>query len=118
RRRELKSVTFLIVRDRSRLAQAVLSSSPVRPDSSTAGLPEETVVAVTGTVVANEQAPGGAELTGPTVTPLSGPATPPPFDLYRPAVTAGLPTILDHAPTTLRHPGLRAGCEIAAASGA
>jgi nondiscriminating aspartyl-tRNA synthetase len=116
RRRELKSVTFLIVRDRSGLAQAVLSSSPVRPDSSTAGLPEETVVAVTGTAVANEQAPGGVELADPVVTPLSGPATPPPFDLYRPAVTAGLPTILDHAPTTLRHPVLRAGFEIAAAS--
>jgi nondiscriminating aspartyl-tRNA synthetase len=116
RRRELKSVTFLIVRDRSGLAQAVLSSSPVRPDSSTAGLPEETVVAVTGTAVANEQAPGGVELVDPVVTPLSGPATPPPFDLYRPAVTAGLPTILDHAPTTLRHPVLRAGFEIAAAS--
>jgi nondiscriminating aspartyl-tRNA synthetase len=116
RRRELKSVTFLIVRDRSGLAQAVLSSRLVRPDSSTAGLPEETVVAVTGTVVANKQAPGGVELTDPVVTPLSGPATPPPFDLYRPAVTAGLPTILDHAPTTLRHPALRAGFEIAAAS--
>jgi nondiscriminating aspartyl-tRNA synthetase len=116
RRRELKSVTFLIVRDRSGLAQAVLSSGPVRPGSSTAGLPEETVVAVTGTAVANEQAPGGVELADPVVTPLSGPATPPPFDLYRPAVTAGLPTILDHAPTTLRHPVLRAGFEIAAAS--
>jgi nondiscriminating aspartyl-tRNA synthetase len=116
RRRELKSVTFLIVRDRSGLAQVVLKSSPVRPGSPTAGLPEETVVAVTGTVAANEQAPGGVELTGPVVTPLSGPATPPPFDLYRPAVTAGLPTILDHAPTTLRHPALRAGFEIAAAS--
>jgi nondiscriminating aspartyl-tRNA synthetase len=116
RRRELKSVTFLIIRDRSGLAQAVLKSGPVRPDSPTAGLPEETVVAVTGTVAANEQAPGGVELTGPVVTPLSGPATPPPFDLYRPAVTAGLPTILDHAPTTLRHPVLRAGFEISAAS--
>ena len=116
RRRELKSVTFLIVRDRSGLAQVVLDSRNVRTDSSAAGLSEETVVAVTGTAVANQQAPGGVELTEPLVTPLSGPATPPPFDLYRPAVTAGLPTILDHAPTTLRHPALRAGFEIAAAS--
>ncbi len=50
------------------------------------------------------------------MTALSEPAEPPPFDLYRPAVTAGLPTILDHAPTTLRHPSLRAGLRIAAAS--
>ena len=111
RRRELKSVTFLIVRDRSGLAQAVLPAGEAAPD-----LPEETVIQVAGTVTANPQAPGGAELTDPVVTPLSGPATPPPFDLYRPSVTAGLPTILDHAPTTLRHPALKAGFEIAAAS--
>jgi nondiscriminating aspartyl-tRNA synthetase len=116
RRRKLKSVTFLIVRDRSGLAQVVLSSLPVRNGTADPGLPEETVVEVTGTVVANDQAPGGFELTGPQVTPLSGPAAPPPFDLYRPAVTAGLPTVLDHAPVTLRHPALRAGFEIAAAS--
>jgi nondiscriminating aspartyl-tRNA synthetase len=111
RRRELKSVTFLIVRDRSGLAQAVLPA-----DESPTGLPEETVIQVVGAVTASAQAPGGAEITDPVVTPLSGPATPPPFDLYRPSVTASLPTILDHAPTTLRHPVLRAGFEIAAAS--
>jgi nondiscriminating aspartyl-tRNA synthetase len=111
RRRELKSVTFLIVRDRSGLAQAVLPA-----DESPPGLPEETVIQVVGAVTASAQAPGGAEITDPVVTPLSGPATPPPFDLYRPSVTASLPTILDHAPTTLRHPVLRAGFEIAAAS--
>jgi nondiscriminating aspartyl-tRNA synthetase len=116
RRRELKSVTFLIVRDRSGLAQVVLSSLTQREGADHRGLPEETVVEVTGTAVANDQAPGGVEVTGSRVTPLSGPAAPPPFDLYRPAVTAGLPTILDHAPVTLRHPALRAGFEIAAAS--
>ncbi|HTS99933.1 MAG TPA: aspartate--tRNA(Asn) ligase [Streptosporangiaceae bacterium] len=116
RRRELKSVTFLIIRDRSGLAQAVLYPHPSRSGPPAAGLPEETVVAVTGAVTASAQAPGGVELTQPRVTALSGPAEPPPFDLYRPAVTAGLPTILDHAPATLRHPVLRSGFEIAAAS--
>jgi nondiscriminating aspartyl-tRNA synthetase len=109
RRRELKSVTFLIVRDRAGLAQVVL------PPGTACDLPEETVVQVHGLVTASPQAPGGAELTEPTVTALSAPAVPPPFDLYRPALTATLPTILDHAPTTLRHPQLRAGFEIAAA---
>jgi nondiscriminating aspartyl-tRNA synthetase len=116
RRRELKSVTFLIVRDRSGLAQVVFSGLTQREAAAGRGLPEETVVEVTGTVVANGQAPGGVELAGPRVTPLSDPAVAPPFDLYRPAVTAGLPTILDHAPVALRHPALRAGFEIAAAS--
>jgi nondiscriminating aspartyl-tRNA synthetase len=79
-------------------------------------LPEETIIAVEGLVTANQQAPGGAEITDAAITSLSGPAKPPPFDLYRPAINATLPVILDHAPTTLRHPRLRAGFEIAAAS--
>ena len=114
RRRELKSVTFLIVRDRSGLAQVVISGHDAA--SAVADLTEETPVTVTGRVVASEQAPGGAEITSPTVTPLSEPAVPPPFDLYRPTVTAALPTVLDHAPTSLRHPTLAAGLRIAAAS--
>jgi nondiscriminating aspartyl-tRNA synthetase len=109
RRRDLKSVTFLIIRDRSGLAQVVLRDQP--PD-----LPEETVIQVRGMVMASLQAPGGAELTDPVITQLSAPAAPPPFDLYRPAITAGLPAILDNAPTTLRHPLLRAGFELASAS--
>ncbi|HUJ04924.1 MAG TPA: aspartate--tRNA(Asn) ligase [Streptosporangiaceae bacterium] len=111
RKRELKSLTFLIVRDRTGLAQVVI---PAGADLSR--LTEETVVAATGLVTASSQAPGGAELTEPELCPLSEPAEPPPFDLYRPTVTAALPTVLDHAPATLRHPLLRAGLEIAAAS--
>jgi nondiscriminating aspartyl-tRNA synthetase len=119
RRRELKSVTFLIIRDRAGLAQVVLPSGPAGaqvsgPEFAT----EETVVQVEGLVVANPQAPGGAELTEPVLARLSGPVQPPPFDLYRPALTATLPTILDHAPTTLRHEQLRAGFEVSAASAA
>jgi nondiscriminating aspartyl-tRNA synthetase len=128
RRRELKSVTFLIIRDRSGLAQVVLrdhtapgttgttGTTPGGALSGPGGVPEETVLMVEGLVSASRQAPGGAELTSPVITALSGPAAAPPFDLYRPAISAALPAILDHAPTTLRHPRLRAGFEIAAAS--
>jgi nondiscriminating aspartyl-tRNA synthetase len=120
RRRELKTVTFWIIRDRSGLAQVVLPSADAERLASSAGatgaLPEETVIQVTGLVQASSQAPGGAELTQPELSMLSEAAEPPPFDLYRPAVTAGLPTVLDHAPTTLRHPLIRAGLEISAAS--
>ena len=107
RGRELKSVTFVIVRDRAGLTQ-VVTSGPAPA--------EETVVEVTGLVIANPKAPGGAELTSPTVTVLGEAVLPPPFDLYRPTVTATLPTILDSAPVALRHPALRAQFEIAAAS--
>ena len=121
RRRELKSVTFLVIRDRAGLAQVVLPAAGTESTSQEAELAqvsEETVLQVEGLVVANAQAPGGAELTQPEVVMLSGRAEPPPFDLYRPRLTATLPTILDQAPTTLRHPLLRSGFEIAAASAA
>ncbi|HEY2442060.1 MAG TPA: aspartate--tRNA(Asn) ligase [Streptosporangiaceae bacterium] len=116
RSRQLKSMTFLIVRDRSGLAQVLLADAAAMQAAS--ALTEETVIAVDGTVTASSQAPGGAELTDPVITPLSGPATGPSFDLYRPTVTATLPTILDQAPASLRHPRLRAPFEISAAAAA
>ncbi|MFG1695582.1 aspartate--tRNA(Asn) ligase [Nonomuraea sp. NPDC049309] len=120
RRRRLKSVSFLVVRDRAGLAQAVTANDPPsgtrQAGPSDWGLPaEETVVAVTGTVAANPQAPGGHELVEPSIEVLARPGAAPPFDLYRPAVTAALPTVLDHAPVALRHPLLRAPLKIAAA---
>ncbi|MFC0004320.1 aspartate--tRNA(Asn) ligase [Micromonospora siamensis] len=114
RRRLLKSVAFLIVRDAAGLTQVVVTD----PDGRAAltRLTEETVVEVVGTVVTNETAPAGVELTDPTVRPLGDPAVPPPFDLYRPVLTAGLPTQLDHAPTALRHPTRSAALRISAAA--
>jgi nondiscriminating aspartyl-tRNA synthetase len=108
RRRLLKSVSFLIVRDRAGLAQVVAGPGDLPA--------EESVVRVTGTVTASPQAPDGVELTEPEIDTLSRPSGPPPFDLFRPAVQAGLPALLDHAPLALRHPALRAPLEISAAS--
>ncbi|WBB91971.1 aspartate--tRNA(Asn) ligase [Verrucosispora sp. WMMC514] len=114
RRRLLKSVAFLIVRDAAGLAQVVVTDPVVRAE--VAALPEETVVEVVATVVANAAAPGGLELTDPTVRPLGPPAAPPPFDLYRPELSATLPTQLDHAPVALRHPTRSAALRISAAA--
>ncbi|MEV4713339.1 aspartate--tRNA(Asn) ligase [Micromonospora sp. NPDC049374] len=114
RRRLLKSVAFLIVRDAAGLAQVVVTDPAVRAD--VAALPEETVVEVVATVVTNAAAPGGLELTDPTVRPLGPPAVPPPFDLYRPDLAATLPTQLDHAPVALRHPTRSAALRISAAA--
>ncbi|MEU1886059.1 aspartate--tRNA(Asn) ligase [Micromonospora rifamycinica] len=114
RRRLLKSVAFLIVRDAAGLTQVVVTDPAVR--AAVTALPEETVVEVVGTVTANGTAPAGVELTDPTVRPLGPPAVPPPFDLYRPALTATLPTQLDHAPVALRHPTRAAALRIAAAA--
>jgi nondiscriminating aspartyl-tRNA synthetase len=113
RRRRLSRVAFLVVRDRSGLAQVVIGDEAThrRLDE----LCEETVVSVEGTVVANPKAPGGAELTDPRITVL-GSAAPPPVELWRPALAAGLPTLLDHAPVTWRHPARAAVWRLAAAS--
>ncbi|MEV5633957.1 aspartate--tRNA(Asn) ligase [Micromonospora tulbaghiae] len=114
RRRLLKSVAFLIVRDAAGLAQAVVAAPAVREQVE--ALTEETVVEVVGTVVANPAAPAGVEVVEPTVRPLGPPAVPPPFDLYRPVLTAGLPAQLDNAPTALRHPSRSAALRISAAA--
>ncbi|MEV6281415.1 aspartate--tRNA(Asn) ligase [Kribbella sp. NPDC051770] len=112
RRRRLAAVSFLVLRDRSGLAQIVLKGAQEQLDE----LSEETVVQVTGTVAANPQAPGGAELVDPVIVPLTEPARTPPIELWRPAVGAGLPVVLDNAPVALRHPAVRAGWEVAAAA--
>lgn len=114
RHRSLKSVSFLILRDRSGLAQ-IVCAEPAEL-AAAAELGEETVLEVVGTATANPQAPGGVELTGPSIRVLSSKAEQPPFELYRPIVPATLPVVLDHAPVALRHPRLRAPHELAAAS--
>ena len=109
RRRELARVTYLVLRDRSGLAQVVLPAGTVVP-------PEETTVRVTGTATANAQAPGGVEVTEARVEALTEPADTPPAELWRPALDVSLPTLLDHAPVLWRHPAQRARWELAAAS--
>lgn len=124
RRRALATVTFLVLRDRTGLAQVVIRTAAGQdgvghgaPDVP----PEETTVEVTGTVTANPQAPGGVEVTGLrdtglVITPLTDPAETPPVELWRPALTAALPTLLDHAAVAWRHPAQKARWEVAAAS--
>ncbi len=109
RRRELATVAFVVIRDRSGLAQVVVRDGSALP-------PEETTVEVVGTATANPQAPGGMEVTDPVITPLTEPAATPPVELWRPELNASLPTLLDHAPVTWRHPAQRARWELAAAS--
>jgi nondiscriminating aspartyl-tRNA synthetase len=108
RRRVLARVTFLIVRDRAGLAQVVVPPGVPLPG-------EESVVEVTGRVVASDVAPGGFEVVYEAIEVLSE-AEPPPVELFRPSVEAGLPALLDHAAVTLRHPARRAVFAAAAAA--
>ncbi|MEU4216171.1 aspartate--tRNA(Asn) ligase [Actinoplanes sp. NPDC026623] len=114
RRRLLKSVAFLIVRDAAGLTQAVVTEPGLRCRIET--LPEESVVELTGTVTANPAAPAGVELTGPALRVLSAVGVPLPFELHRPALTASMPTQLDHAALALRHPARAAALRVSAAA--
>lgn len=114
RRRRLATVAFAVVRDRSGLVQVVVRDEDTRRRLD--GLGEETVVAVSGRCVANPQAPGGVEVVDPRIEPLGEPAETPPVELWRPELTVALPTLLDQAATTWRHPRRQAAWRVAAAS--
>ena len=114
RQRQLSRVTFLIVRDRSGLAQVVVGDRAQA--ERLAGLAPETVVSVTGRAVAAEQAPGGVEVHEPQIEVIGEPADRPPLELWRPTLAAQLPTRLDLAPLALRHPLAQAVFRVAAAS--
>jgi nondiscriminating aspartyl-tRNA synthetase len=114
RRRVLARVTFLVVRDRSGQIQVVVRDPHALQVVQECG--EETVVAVVGVATHNATARGGVEVTDPQITLLGEPAQTPPVEVWRPRLDAGLPTILDHAAVSWRHPARRARWELAAAS--
>jgi len=114
RRRQLAVVSFLVLRDRAGLAQVVVRDDAAR--AALADIGEESAVRVKGSAVANPAAPGGVEVVDPVIEVLAQAAEPPPVELHRPTLTASLPTILDTAYVTLRHPRLAAVHRIAAAA--
>ncbi|AGL15367.1 aspartate--tRNA(Asn) ligase [Actinoplanes sp. N902-109] len=114
RRRLLKSVAFLIVRDATGLSQVVVTDPAVRAEVE--ALTEETVIEVTGTITANPAAPAGVELTEPSIRVLGSVAVPLPFDLHRPELSATMATQLDHAAVALRHASRVEALRVAAAA--
>ncbi len=111
--RRLKHVGFLIVRDAHGTVQTVVDEDALLALLRKLG--HETVVVVTGTVEACPAAPGGVEVRVSEMQVLGEAATPP-FDLFRPDLGLPLPTMLDHAALSLRHPRRRAVLQVAAAS--
>lgn len=112
--RHLAKLSFLLLRDASGIAQVVIDEDTVR--STTADLLPETVIEIDGVVVAASQAPGGVELHAPNITVLGLPGAAPPFEMRRPELKASLPSLLDHAAVSLRHPRIRAAFAVSAAS--
>ena len=112
--RQLSRVTFLVVRDRTGLAQAVVEQPALRAELGE--LAAETVLELDGDAIATPQAPGGIEVHAQTLRVLAAPTEAPPIELRRPRLKEQLPTILDHSAIALRHPRERAKHALAAAS--
>ena len=114
RLRRLGSVSFLILRDGRGTAQVVVEDAELA--NRLAALHPESVLSVEGLAVAETQAPRGVEVRASVIEVLSAACAAPPFDLFRPALRAQLPTLLDHAALALRQPRRRALWQLAAAA--
>src|SRR4051812_18495764 len=84
RLRQLKEVSFLVLRDAKGLAQIVVEDPALAEQL--AQLPLESVLEIEGLVIAEPQAPGGVEIHQPAIKVLTSAAESPPLDLYRPTL--------------------------------
>jgi nondiscriminating aspartyl-tRNA synthetase len=109
--RRLGQVNFLLLRDSTGLAQAVLSKEDLAPLEN---LQMETVLEVCGVVSETPAAPSGVELHDVEVNVITPVADVLPFELNKPDVAATLPVFLDHATVGHRHPRRRAILRLAA----
>jgi nondiscriminating aspartyl-tRNA synthetase len=103
KKRLLGGLNFLTVRDRSGLAQNLIDSKDEL--EKLRGMQIGTVVSFTGTVVADERAPGGAELHDVTVEVLSAVTEEPPIEIDKPIShkSENLDTLFEHRVLNLRN---------------
>ncbi|MDQ5932575.1 MAG: nondiscriminating aspartyl-tRNA synthetase [Patescibacteria group bacterium] len=103
KKRLLGGLNFLTVRDRSGLAQSLIDSKDEL--EKLRGLQIGTVVSFTGTVVADERAPGGAELHDVAVEVLSPVTDEPPIEIDKPIShkSENLDTLFEHRVLSLRN---------------
>lgn len=110
--RRLGGVNFIVLRDGWGTLQAVTEEeADLAP---LAGCALESVIRLEGVVVSSAQAAAGVELRQPQVTVVTAVDAPPPIPLHKQRIRAGLPTRLDHAVITGRHPQQRAVYRLAA----
>ena len=103
KKRLLGGLNFLTVRDRSGLAQSLVDSKD--EIEKLRGMQIGTVVSFTGTVVADERAPGGAELHDVTIEVLSAVTDEPPIEIDKPIShkSENLDTLFEHRVLNLRN---------------
>jgi nondiscriminating aspartyl-tRNA synthetase len=103
KKRLLGGLNFLTVRDRSGLAQSLIDNKEEL--EKLRGMQIGTVVAFTGTVVADERAPGGAELHDVSIEVLSPVTDEPPIEIDKPIShkSENLDTLFEHRVLNLRN---------------
>jgi nondiscriminating aspartyl-tRNA synthetase len=102
--RDMGGIGFVILRDRSGLAQLVLAEGTGALASE---LTLESVIRVRGVPALNEKAPGGVELKVNFLEILSRAAPDLPYQVNGDAAKTGLEAILDNRPLSLRNPKIR-----------
>ena len=104
--RQMGGINFLVIRDGWGTLQAVAETEhEITPLS---GIGVESIIAIEGRVVREEQAPRGVELHDITVEVLVPIHEPPPVALNKRKIAAQVSTQLDSAVVTNRHPARRA----------
>jgi nondiscriminating aspartyl-tRNA synthetase len=103
--RKFGAVNFLVLRDRSGMAQVVLEPEDVAPLE---GLQVETVVAVEGTVEEEPRAANGVEIRQARVEVISPVTDVLPFELNKKVLKPTLDVFLNNAPVGLRYPSRQA----------
>lgn len=99
--RKFGAVNFLNLRDRSGLAQIILAPDQMEKLS---GLQVETVVAVEGTLQAEERAPGGVEIHDAVIEIIAPVTDVLPFEINKKVLKPSLDVFLNNAPVGLRFP--------------
>jgi nondiscriminating aspartyl-tRNA synthetase len=107
--RRMGGVNFLILRDRKGLLQIVVNDV-----SSLQHMLPESVLQVSGLVVAESRAQGGYELHDANIEVISPVTEALPYSIHHPDVNVHLDTYLDHPIVGLRHPRQRATLRLSA----
>ena len=110
--RRLGGINFIVLRDGWGTIQAVTENEADLAPIAEVGL--ESVIRLVGTAVSTPQAPGGVELHNPKVQLITPVSEQTPMPLNKAKIKAGVPTQLDHAVVTNRHPKRRAVFKLAA----
>ena len=102
--RDMGGISFVVLRDRSGMAQLVLAEAVKGALEDGGALTLESVVCARGIPALNEKAPGGAELQTAALEVLSRAGSDLPYQVNADAAKMGLETILDNRTLSLRNP--------------